>query len=142
MSAQENEALVRRYFEQGIPEATRGNVDVLHQYFADHYIDHTPLHPDNHGLEGTKEVLADSGQATTGGQLEVLHMAAAGDLVFTHWRGRGTHEQKHQTVKYIRRIEPSGQEEEVGGISLFRIEGGKIVEGWHYHNLAERVLRR
>ena len=137
MSVEENKALVRRYVEHAFQEAMRGDLDVVHQYFADHYHDHTPLHPEQPGVHGVKELFADNRQATPDLRMEVVHMAADGDLVFVHWRATGTHEQQHQITKHVRHLEPSGEEETVSGISLFRIEGGKFVEGWNYHNLLE-----
>jgi len=56
MSVEENKALVRQYLESGRPEAMRGNLDVVHQYVADHYHDHTTMHPDHCGVQGLKEV--------------------------------------------------------------------------------------
>jgi len=142
MSVEDNKALVRRYWESGYQEAMRGNLDVVHQYFADHYHDHTSLHPEHPGVQGLKELLADSGQATSDQRREVLDIAAEDDLVFVHWRATATHEGKHQTTKHARDIEPTGEEGTVSGISLYRIEGGKLVEGWNYHNLLEFALER
>lgn len=139
MSEQDNMALVRRYMEHGYQEAIRGNLDVVHQYFADHYHDHSPLHPEHAGVHGLKEIIADTGQAMPDVRNEVLHIAAAGDLVFVHWQATGTHQQQHQITKHARHLEPSGAEESVSGINLYRIEGGKFVEGWHYHNVLEYV---
>jgi hypothetical protein len=45
-------------------------------------------------------------------------------------------------TKHVRDIEPTGEEETVSGISLYRIEGGKFVEGWNYHNVLEYALER
>jgi predicted SnoaL-like aldol condensation-catalyzing enzyme len=142
MSVEDNKALVRRYWENGYQEAMRGNLDVVHQYFADHYHDHTSLHPEHPGVQGVKELLADSGQATPDQRREVLDIAAEDDLVFVHWRATATHEGKHQTTKHASDIEPTGEEGTVSGISLYRIEGGKLVEGWNYHNLLEFALER
>jgi predicted SnoaL-like aldol condensation-catalyzing enzyme len=99
MSVEENKALVRRYFESGYREAMRGNLDVVHQYFADHYHDHTSLHPEHPGLEGMKELLSDSGQATPDLRREIVDIAARDDLVFVHWRATATHEGQHQVHK-------------------------------------------
>jgi predicted SnoaL-like aldol condensation-catalyzing enzyme len=99
MSVEENKALVRRYFESGYREAMRGNLDVVHQYFADHYHDHTSLHPEHPGLEGVKELLSDSGQATPDLRREIVDIAAQDDLVFVHWRATATHEGQHQVHK-------------------------------------------
>ncbi len=142
MSVEENKALVRRYIEQGYQEAMQGNLDVVHQYFADHYHAHRPFHPEHTGVHGVKEGSADIGRAYPDLRMEVVHIAAEGDLVFVHWRGTGTHEEQHQVVKHLSDIEPSGEEETLSGIQLFRIEGGKFVEGWHYHNLLEHALSR
>ena len=142
MPVEENKALVRRYFESGQSEAMRGNLDVIHQYFADHYHDHTSMHPEHRGVQGVKELMADWGQATPDLRMEVLDIAAEEDLVFVHWRGTATHEGQHQTTKHVRDIEPTGEEETVSGISLYRIEGGKFVERWGYHNVLEYALAR
>ena len=142
MSVEENKTLVRRYFESGFQEAMRGNLEVVHQYFADQYHDHTSLHPDHPGVHGVKELLSDSGQATPDLRREVVDIAAEDDPVFVHWRATATHDAQHQVHKHVRDIEPTGEEETVSGIILFRIQGGKLVEGWNYHNLLEYALER
>ena len=142
MSVEENEALVRRFLEDAYQEAMRGNLDVLHQYFADDYQDHTPLHPEHSGVHGLKELVADTGQATPDLRMEVAHIAGDGDLVFVHWRATGTHEQQHQVTKHVRDVDPSGEEGTASGIILYRIEGGKFVESWGYHNVLEYALER
>ena len=142
MSVEENKALVRQYLESGRPEAMRGNLDVVHQYFADHYQDHTSIHSEHTGVQGVKEVIADWSRATPDLRTEVVNIAAADDIVFVHWRGTATHEGKHQVTKHVRDIEPTGEEETVSGISLYRIEEGKFVESWHYHSVLEYSLER
>ena len=142
MSVEENKALARRFFENGFQEVMRGNVDVAHEYFADHYHDHTSMHPHQPGVEGLKEIIADWGQATPDLRIEVLAIAAEEDLVFVHLRASGRHEAQHQVNKHVRDIEPTGEEGTVSGISLYRIEGGKFVEGWNYHNVLEYALER
>jgi predicted SnoaL-like aldol condensation-catalyzing enzyme len=137
MSEEDNKALVRRFIEQGYAELMRGNLDVAHEFFADHYQDHTPLHDEQSGVQGIKELGADAGQASPDLHLEVAHIAADGDLVFVHWRATGTHERQLQATKHIRNVEPTGEEMTVSGIILYRIEGGKFVEGWYYHNVLE-----
>jgi len=142
MSVEENKALVRRYWESGQSEAMRGNLDVIHQYFADHFHDHTSLHPEDPGVQGMKEQIAEAGRATPDLRTEVVDIAAEDDLVFVHWRATATHEGQHQTTKHVRDIEPTGEEATVSGISLYRLEGGKFVESWGYHNVLEYALAR
>src|SRR5215203_459793 len=87
----------------------RGNVDVAREYFADNYRDHTSMHPDQPGVQGLKEIIADWGQATPDLRTEVLAIA--------------THEAQHQVNKHVRDVQPTGEERTVSGISLYRIEG-------------------
>ena len=101
MSVEENKALVRRFHESGFQEIMRGNLDVAHQYFADHFHDHTSLHPEHTGVQGAKEAIADTGQAWPDMWFEVVDIAADGDLVFAHWRATGTHEGQHKVVKHV-----------------------------------------
>ena len=140
MSEEDNKALVRRFIEQGYAELMRGNLDVVHQYYADNYQDHTPFHPEHAGVHGVKEVIADLAQATPDLRWKVEHIAAEGDLVFVHVRATFTHEQQHQIVKHVRHLEPSGEEGTVSGINLYRIAGGKFGESWSYHNVLEYAM--
>jgi predicted SnoaL-like aldol condensation-catalyzing enzyme len=142
MSVEENKALVRAFLENGYQEALRGNLDVVHQYFADHYHDHTPMHPEHAGVHGVKELIGDSSQATPDLRIEVLDIAAEGNIVFVHWQVTATHEGQHQLYKHVREVQPTGEEGTASGITLYRIEGGKFVESWNYHNALEYALER
>ena len=135
MSVEENKALAHRFFENGYQEVMRGNVDVAHEYFADHYHDHTSMHPEQHGVHGVKELIADAGQSAPDMQIELVDIAADEDVVFMHWQATGTHEGQHQVNKHVRDVQPTGEEGTVSGVNIFRIEDGKFVEGWHYHNV-------
>ena len=55
-------------------------------------------------------------------------------------RATATHEGQHQLYKHVRDIEPTGEEGTASGITLYRIEGGKFVEMWNYHNVLEYAL--
>ena len=142
MSTEDNKALVRRFFEQGFKEAAQGNLTHLHEYFADHFHDHTSLHHTDSGLDAVKEMAADTDQAAGDFQFEIRHMAAEGDLVFTHYQFVGTHSGQYQVVKHVKDLEPVDEEERVSGIVLFRLEGGKIAEAWNYHNILEYAQQR
>jgi hypothetical protein len=45
-------------------------------------------------------------------------------------------------TKHVRDIEPTGEEGTVSGISLYRIQEGKFVESWHYHDVLDYALAR
>lgn len=140
MSEEGNKELVRRFMEEAYQDVASGDLDVLHQYFADHYRNHTPFHPEQSGIQGMKEVIADLGRAMPDLRWDVLHSAADGDLVFAHVRATFTHEGQHEVTKHVRHVEPTGEEGTVSGIILYRVEGGKFAEGWYYLNLLEYAL--
>ena len=102
MSAEENKELGRRFIENGYQEVMRGNLDAVHEYFADNYHDHTSLHPEQSGVGGVKELIADAGQAWPDLRLEVMDIAANEDVVFVHWQATGRHEEQHQVNKHPR----------------------------------------
>src|SRR6266851_1937312 len=49
---------------------------------------------------------------------------AEGDLIVTRWTGHGTHQGTHMGIL------PTGNQMSVTGIVIYRIVGGKAVEGW------------
>jgi predicted ester cyclase len=55
-------------------------------------------------------------------RITVEQQLAEGDLVATRWSGRGTHEGE------LMGIEPAGKQVTVSGVTISRLEGGKIVE--------------
>jgi len=55
-------------------------------------------------------------------QITVEKQLAEGDLVATRWVGRGTHEGE------LLGIQPTGKQVTVSGLTISRLEGGKIVE--------------
>jgi len=145
MSVEENKALVRRYWESGYQEAMRGNLDVVHQYFADHFHDHTTLHPEHPGVQGLKEILSDSSQATPDLRHEAVDIAAEDDLVFVHWRAIATHEGQHQmtsmSVTSNRRVmrRPCRASACIGSRAARSSKAGDITTSWSTHSLAARL---
>ncbi len=62
----------------------------------------------------------------------VEDVIAEGDKVVTRWTIRGTHQGEIEEFG-----PPTGKQVEIKGITIHRIEGGKIVEEWQaYDNLS------
>ncbi len=140
MSQEKNKELARRLIERGIQDM-KTNPAAAQEYFAPHYKEHTSSHHERNDLEGLQDLMSDVHEASPDLQMKVLHQAAEGDLVFTHWQATGTHEkahQKHRTLKYAK---PSGQEEQVSGVSVQRFQNDKIVEAWSYDTTHEIGLK-
>jgi predicted ester cyclase len=111
MSAEENKAIVRR--EQEELWNHTGNLDAAEELFAPDYAD------------AAKQEAADFRRGFPDVQSTIEDLMAEGDKVVARWRSRATHRGEYMGVP------PTGKEVEFTGISVYRIEGGKIAESWN-----------
>jgi steroid delta-isomerase-like uncharacterized protein len=125
MSAEENKnkAVVRRYIEEAW---NKKNLDVVDEIFApdllDHEVDGSEV---KSGPDDIKSYLAGYyHRALPDVRMTVEDQVADGDKVVTRITVRGTHQGE------LLGVPATGKRIEVTGISVDRIEGGKIVEGW------------
>jgi predicted ester cyclase len=121
MSAQENEALVRRYFEEGW---VKGNVAAVEDFMVPNYIEHQVPDVQLASRDSLKQLLATYYKAFPD-MKSVLHdIFAQGDRVAFRWSVNGTH-----LGDWVG-IPPTGNHITASGITIYRITGGKAVEGW------------
>jgi steroid delta-isomerase-like uncharacterized protein len=127
MSAEENKALARRSWEL----ANQGNLDALEEVYAAEAVIHEPDR-DLQSLQEAKQYVGIYFNAFPDLRLTVEDEMAEGDKVVTRWTGRGTHQGE------IEEFGPAtGRQIEIEGITIHRIEEGKIVEEWErYDNLS------
>jgi steroid delta-isomerase-like uncharacterized protein len=127
MSAEENKALARRSWEL----ANQGNLDALEEVYAAEAVIHEPDR-DLQSLQEAKQYVGIYFNAFPDLRFTVEDEMAEGDKVVTRWTGRGTHQGE------IEEFGPAtGRQIEIEGITIHRIEGGKIVEEWErYDNLS------
>jgi steroid delta-isomerase-like uncharacterized protein len=119
MTSEQNKTIVRRAFE----EPWKGNLDVIDELIATQYIGHDPANPEPlRGPAGVKEFISTYRAAFPDARITVEQQLAEGDLVATRWTGRGTHEGE------LMGISPTGKRVTVSGLTISRLEGGKIVE--------------
>jgi len=117
--ATENEALVRRFFEE-MCNARR--LDVADEILsADHeYVDpHSP--PADRGPDGMKAIVSIY-QDELDGHWQVEETISAGDRVTVRWVGSGVHKSD------LMGVPATGRPVRVDAISVFRIENGKIAQ--------------
>jgi predicted ester cyclase len=120
MSADTNKEIVRRL---GV-EPWEGDLGVIDELVASNYVGHDPAMPDQRGPEGVKEFITGYLGAFPDGRITIEDQFATGDLVATRWMGRGT-----QTGELMG-IAPTGKQVTVTGITISRVEKGKVVEEW------------
>ncbi len=121
MSAEENKAIVRRFW--GVWE--EGNIDLVDELLAPDYINHTPASPDQPtGPEGVKGVVAMFRSAIPDLRVIVEDMIAEGDKVAVRYTLEGTHEGE------LFGVPPTGRRLSIKSISVERVSDGKIREHW------------
>ncbi len=120
---EKHKALHRYYIE----EINKGNLDVLDEYMSSKCICYGSGEVfDN--MEASKKQAASNLRAFPDRILIADDMIAADDKVITRWTWTGTHKGQYQG------IEPSGKRVTVTGITISRIEDGKVVEEWEEVN--------
>jgi predicted ester cyclase len=110
MSVEENRALVCR--EQEELWNHTGNLDVAQELFAPDYV------------EAAKQEAADFRQGFPDVISTIEDLVAEGDKVVARWRAQATHQGEYMGIP------PTGNRVEFTGISVYRIEAGKIAESW------------
>src|SRR5215203_5500501 len=110
ISAEENKALVRR--EQQELWNHTGELHAADELFAADQ------------AEAAKHQAADFRQGFPDVVSTIEDIIAEGDKVVARWRSRATHQGEYMGTP------ASGKEVQLTGISIYRIEGGKIAEEW------------
>ena len=121
--SEENKAIVRREIEEVF--SAQGDLDVAYEIFAPEYVGHPE---DVRGPEGAKEMARMYRNAFPDVQLSIEDQVAEGDKVVTRWIGSGTHQGE------MMGIAPTGNQVRVDGMTISRIEDGKIVEEWDIYD--------
>ena len=117
-----NKALARRVADDIV---NPGNVDAVDEIYAPDYVLHDPSSPEDvHGVEGAREFYETVFNAFPDPQVIIEDQVAEGDTVVSRWTMRATHQGE------LMDIPPSGKRVEFTGVTVSRIEGGKIVEDW------------
>jgi steroid delta-isomerase-like uncharacterized protein len=118
---EKHKALVRRFHEEAW---NKGNVAAVDEFMAADYVDYpipSGLPP---GTEGLKQTITTYRTAFPDLKATVDDIFAEGDRVAYRWSTRGTH------LGEWLGIPPTGYHMAATGITVFRIAGGKVVEGW------------
>lgn len=120
--SEENKTIVRRVFE----ELFNGqNLDAADELYAADYIDNDPAAPDTGtGPERVKQEV----QMYLGGfpdlTFTVEDQIAEGDKVVTRWTGSGSFKGEFLGIP------PNDKRATITGITIHRLTGGVIQEGW------------
>ena len=121
MSAEDNKALVSRYFNAAW---NQGNPSVIDDLFAATFHHHNPGVPNGGSREGFKQFNSVFRSAFPDLRISQDDVIAEGDQVVTRFTVHGTHQGELQGIP------PTGKQMTITGIEIVRVSGGKIVEAW------------
>src|SRR5918999_3118439 len=113
-----NKAVSRRVFEI----FNSGDVDLFDEIVTPDFVNHDPSAAP--GVEGAKQQTLLYRSAFPDLEVRVEDQIAEGDRVVSRWSARGTHRGD------LLGIAPTGKQTTATGITIDRLEGGKIVESW------------
>jgi steroid delta-isomerase-like uncharacterized protein len=121
MTAEENKATIRAYVEA---IWNQQQVDRAGELLAQDFVVHPPLPGQIPGLEGTKRITAMYLAGVPDLHVSIEDLVAEGDRVAVRRTYEGTHKGA------LLGIPPTGKHLHIEGISIFRLEDGKIAEQW------------
>lgn len=116
-----NKEIVRRVFEEGF---NKGELAFADQIMAPNHVAHDPNNPNMNGAEGMKQIIRMYRGAFPDMKMTVDDQIESGDRVVTRWTSRGTHKGK------LMEMAPTNKSVTVSGITIDRLQNGKIVESW------------
>ena len=127
MSAEENKAIALRTSEI----VNQKNPDLIEEFYPPDFVWHGPDR-DIRGYEQAKQLSSTFFAAFPDAQMTDEDVIAEGDKVVRRYTTRGTHQGETEVFG-----PPTGRQMELEGITIHRIEDGKIVEEWErYDNLS------
>jgi predicted ester cyclase len=128
MSLDENKAMVRDFFAE---VWNKGNLDYLDEVYSPDFTLHALWQNTSAGgaieatgIEPAKQVIGGWLSGFPDMHVTVEDQVAEGDKVGSRHSSHGTH------TNVFMGIPPTGREATVTGMTLTRIEGGKMVEAW------------
>jgi steroid delta-isomerase-like uncharacterized protein len=121
MGIEENKDIVRRLVDDGWNPNSQATFDA---WMAEDLVNHDPVAPQVRSREEleafhTSRVTAFPDQHTT-----IDDLIGEGDQVVKRWTWRGTHQGDFQGIP------PTGKQVTIQGVSVYRINNGKIAEVW------------
>ena len=132
MDMKENKSIIRRFIEEGL---NKRNPALIEEVYSHNYVGHDPERPSprtildiQHGMVGLlSKVFPD-------GKYSIERLVAEDDLVTWHWVFRATHQGE------ITGMPATGRQISFGGIHIFRLENGKVVEDWVYRDTVAQTI--
>jgi predicted ester cyclase len=128
-------AVVKRFFEEVL---RAHDLDALAEIASAHILIHPtamPCEASYYGFDGAGRWLGEQWQTFPDLSVSDELAVASGDIVAVRWTARGT-----STGSFLM-LPPTGETVEYTGVSMYRIEDGKIAEIWETRNTLGIMLQ-
>lgn len=119
--ATDNIALTKRFVEE---VWNKGNLKVADELSGSTVVFHDPIAKDLTSLDAFKGHVSGLRAAFPDFQVVLDDIAASGDKIYTRWTAAGTNKGSFMGIA------PTNKRGVIVGMSMHRIQGGKIVETW------------
>src|SRR5215218_3460888 len=139
MSAEQNKALVRRFFEaQEDVNSRKANLEALDEILAPDFVSHAKLLPGQQpGREGYKRAIAEVLATGSNTRYLIEDQVAEEDKVVSRLIVHAIHDRRE-----LMGVAPSVREVAYKGVAIHRISEGKIAEEWALGTAGPRLMRQ
>jgi steroid delta-isomerase-like uncharacterized protein len=121
MSAADNRALIKRFYDEGW---NANNLDVYDELVTEDFVDHQAIPGLPPGRDGFKGLNAMFRSAFPDVWVEIDNVVAEDDKVGCRWTSTATHKGD------LFGIPATGNKVEVTATVFYRVEDGRLAEGW------------
>ena len=121
MSVEANRELIRRFYDEGW---TQNKLGVYDELVNEDFEDHQAMPGLPPGREGFKALNVMFRSAFPDLRVDIDNVVAEEDKVGCRWRSTGTHEGE------LFGIPPTGNKVDVTATVFYRVENGRLAEGW------------
>ena len=106
-----------------------GDLSRFDEVYATNYVNHDPSRPDVVDYESVKAMIAENHKSIHGFKQIVGDLIIENDKIVSRWAVTGTH------TGPLGGIPPTGKKINFTGMTISRVEQGKIVEGWWNYDM-------
>lgn len=128
MNTQDLKRFIAEYTDD-VWNQRRVNVDAIDKYYAPTYVHHDPSRPDVTTLADYKAWARELQTGLSDLQVVADDLIAEGFMAVKRWTAIGVH------TASLAGIPPTHARVTFSGVSIYRLENGRIVESWYLYDL-------
>jgi steroid delta-isomerase-like uncharacterized protein len=129
---------LRKRHEAYIDAWNRGDFDGLDTFFSEDVVVHfSNPEEDAEGLDEYRESIEEARETFPDLHTEIKNLVIEGELLVAQWVASGTNEGPIPDLD----LEATGESVEWEGVTVHRLDGGKVTESWFYENQLDVLMQ-